>query len=164
MSLYQDSKKSYYNLLAQKLLYNNSPFTIRSKSGVCVTVGKKPNFHHTQFIRWAERTAKILKSESGNIIPIDDSILDNFPPVRPVTCLPAGVKQPLGGQVYWKKKEEEYKILKKTIDEKLELLKEIESKKIIEKEKLKSEIIKPEIIASSSLLPLAVIGYLVLKK
>ncbi len=159
MSLYQDSKKSYYNLLAKKLLDNNSPFTIMSKRGACVTVGKKPNFHHTQFIRWADRTANILKSESGNIIPIDDSILDNFPPVRPATCLPAGVKQPLGGQVYWKKKQEEYKILKKTIDEKLELLKEKEKVEII-----KPEIIKPEIIASSSLVLLAVIGYLVLRK
>jgi len=159
MSLYQDTKKSYYKILAEKLLSNNRNFTVLGlNSGRCFT--PKHTYQYDQFIKWADRTAKKLKNESGNIIQIDNSIFSNFPPTRPTDCLPAGVR--ISKEYYFDKKKNEYYILKEKIDKKLELLKEKEGK---EKQKISIQVNKQEDMKKLSGIGItAILAYFALKK
>jgi hypothetical protein len=169
MTLYEDTKKSYYTILKRKLNENNGKITVYlTNKGSCYS-GNPSKGHqreHATFEKFVTSQNKIL-SVNGNIIPIDESIFNNFPQSKPPTC----VKQGTTGtwdrgsnpnswtrSWYWIEKQGDYNRIKTEIDLKLSLLKLQENKKI-SLSKSSSENI-PIIVGGVSLLPLIVVGLL----
>jgi hypothetical protein len=152
MTLYEDTKKSYYTILKRKLNEGNGNFQAILKNGGCYS-GNPSKGHqrtHENFKKFVTSQNKIL-SVSGNIIPIDKSVFNNFPQGRPPTC----VKQGTTGtwdrgsnpnewtrNWYWSEKQGDYNRIKTEIDLKLSLLKlqETEEKILADQQKVINQI------------------------
>ena len=85
MSLYQDSKKSYYAILANKVKGGNQSFQVASRTGCRDSRGNGGKVARG-FQNWANTEASKLQNVKGNIISVDESILDGFPKGRPSRC------------------------------------------------------------------------------
>jgi len=151
-TLVRDVRYSYYQLLAKKLLEGNQMFSVaRSNRGDCYTGRASHQTQWNVFKTWANSTAKGLRSYTGNLVPIDTSLLNGFPETRPPMCMPLdkirimldkdgfktndpkeNVVRSNDGNVthdwtrtyYWKAKKRDYYIMKDKIDKKLTLLEE----------------------------------------
>jgi hypothetical protein len=173
MSIVDDTRKSLYAILAKRVKEGNQYFTVlRVNRGGCYS-GKNgsSNKYADKFQVWADKEAEMLRNVSGNIIPVDDSILDGFPEPRPPTCVPLdsvrimldkdgyqtndptkNVVRSTDGNVthdwiraYWfRGKKRDFYLYKEKIDEYVKTLQ------------------KSSIVASSSLIPLAIIAFLLL--
>ena len=180
MTLYEDTKKSYYTILKRKLNEGNGLFQAVFKNGSCYS-GNRSKGHqrtHDNFKKFVTAQNKVL-TVSGNIIPIDESIFNNFPRNRPPTC----VKQCTTGSWdrgsnpcnwtrswYWSEKQSDYNRIKNQIDEKLKVIKQQEDKKlkvIKQQEDKKIQVQEEQIKRSATIIGVAVIGvlgYFLLKK
>lgn len=172
MSLYQDTKKSYYAILANKMLEGNRMFTVQLRKGGCYSGKQAHRTRFTKFETYANREAQKLRSVSGNIIPVDESIFTGFPATPPPTCVPLeatcktgedGIKRcDWTRNWYWDNKEKDYKRIKKEIDEKLAILKEEEEK---QKQKIAIQVKKQEDVKKLSGIGItAILAYVALKK
>jgi len=149
-TLFQDMKYSYYQLLAKRLLQGNEMFSVaRTNRGDCYTGRANHRTVNENFQKWAKQEAAKLKQVKGNLIPIDESLLDGFPEVRPPMCMPLdsirimldkdgfrtndpskNVVRSSDGNVthdwtrayYWKAKKRDYYIYKEKIDKMLQRL------------------------------------------
>ncbi len=176
MSIVDDTRKSLYAILAKRVASGNEHFTVlRVNRGGCYS-GKNgsSNKYADKFQLWADKEAAKLLSVKGNIIPVDDSILDGFPEPRPPNCMPLdsirimldkdgyqtndpekNVVVSSDGNVthdwirtYWfKGKKRDFYLYKEKIDNYVKTLKNS---------------IEPESVAASSLIPLAIIAILLL--
>ena len=181
MSIVDDTRKSLYAILAKKLTNGNEPFQVATKSGCRDSRGRAAATANG-FQNWANQEAEKLLSVKGNIIPVDDSILNGFPPSRPSKCAPLdsirimldkdgyqtfdlskNVVVSNDGNVthdwtrsYWfKGKKRDYYIYKQKIDDHVKILQDSIEPEI---EKLPFTPINPYY----SLIPLAAIGFLLL--
>ena len=177
MTLYEDTKKSYYEILKRKLNEGNQQFSARIKGGRCYS-GNSSKGHqrtHENYEKFVTAQNKVL-AVSGNIIPIDESIFNNFPQKRPPTCVPLGTNVGKGNpnewqrSWYWGEKQSDYNRIKNQIDEKLKVIKQQEDKKlkvIKQQEDKKIQAQEEQIKRSATITGVAVIGvlaYLLLKK
>lgn len=148
-TLFQDMKYSYYQLLAKRLLEGNQMFSVATTKRGCYTGKSSHQAKWKIFEKWANATAKSLRSYTGNLIPIDESLLDGFPETRPPMCMPLdkirimldkdgfetndpskNVVRSNDGNVthdwtrayYWKAKKRDYFIYKEKIDKMLQRL------------------------------------------
>ena len=87
MSIVDDTRKSLYVILAQRVTTGNEYFQVLTKTG-CRDSRGRAGAVADNFQKWANQEAKILRNVSGNIIEVNDSILDNFPLSRPARCMP----------------------------------------------------------------------------
>ncbi len=178
MSIVDDTRKSLYAILAQRLTNGNESFQVATKSGCRDSRGRAETVARN-FQTWADKEANTLTNVKGNIIEIDDSILQGFPAGRPSRCAaldnirimldkdgyqtndPAkNVVRSTDGNVthdwtrsYWfKGKKRDYYIYKQKIDD---YLKTLQDSMIL-------DVPKSSIVATSSLIPLAIIAFLLL--
>jgi hypothetical protein len=160
MSIYEDTKKSYYTILQKKLNEGNSQFSALIKTG-CYS-GNRSKGHqreHENFEKFVILQNKMLLV-NGNIISIDESVFDNFPQKRPPTCVKQCTDVGEGNPCswtrswYWANKRGDYNRIKTEIDEKLKVLKieddkiksVIEEKRILEIKRIEDEIKQQELI------------------
>lgn len=190
-TLFQDTRYSYYQLLAKRLLEGNQMFSVATTKRGCYT-GKSSHRAKWQiFERWANATAKSLRSYTGNLIPIDESLLDGFPETRPPMCMPLDstgvmldkdgfktndpklnvIRSSNGDNLtydwtrawYWKAKKRDYYIYKEKIDKMLQRLQQQ-----IPLTKVTPVITEPTIdnttalTVTSGLVPLGILGILLL--
>jgi hypothetical protein len=152
MSIYDDTKKSYYQILKSKLNEGNGGFSsqlVRNGKYSCYS-GNRSKGHQNAlyaFEKFVKSQNTILDNTKGNIIPIDESVFENFPQGRPPTC----VKQCTTGSWdrgsnpcswtrswYWSEKQSDYNRIKSEIDKKLKVLLD-EENSIIEELRVKRE-------------------------
>jgi hypothetical protein len=113
--LYINTKKSYYTMLKNKLLQGNSMFTVYlTNKGSCYSGKSAHRTVNTNFNKWANTEASTLDVSNGNIINIDESIFEGFPQIRPMDC--AGSYDNWTHPEYWSKKQSDYGLIKKYID------------------------------------------------
>jgi hypothetical protein len=178
MSIVDDTRKSLYAILANRVRTGNEPFQVLTKSGCRDSRGRAGKVADS-FQTWANQEAIKLQDVKGNIIEVDDSILDGFPVARPSRCAPLdsirimldkdgyqtsdpskNVIRSDDGNVthdwtrsYWfKGKKRDFYIYKQKIDD---YVKTLQDSMIL-------DVPKSSIVASSSLIPLAIIGFLLL--
>jgi hypothetical protein len=158
MSIVDDTRKSLYAILAKRLLEGNNQFTARLKNGGCYSGKQSHNVKRVNFETWAKNEALMLESVSGNIIPVDETLLKGFPQPRPSMCVPQGTPARKGDpnewtrSWYWSEKKTDYYIYKQKIDDYVKTL----------QDSMIFDVPKSSIVASSSLIPLAIIGFLLL--
>jgi len=88
MTIVDDTRKSLYAILADRVKNNNQSFQVQDSNGNCRDSRGRGARVASAFQTWANAQATSLLSVKGNIIPIDDSILAGFPPSRPSRCAP----------------------------------------------------------------------------
>jgi len=179
MSIVDDTRKSLYAILAKRVRDGNQSFQVRDSKGNCRDSRGRAAATADSFQTWANQETEKLLSVKGNIIPVDDSILIGFPPSRPSRCMPLdsirimldkdgyqtfdpekNVIRSTDGNVthdwtrsYWfKGKKRDYYIYKQKIDNYVKTL----------QDSIEPEIVKSSFIGTSSLIPLAIIGILLL--
>ena len=171
MSLYEDTKKSYYSALANKLVEGNQMFTVQFRNGGCYSGKTSHRNGFNNFDKFATSEAQKLKSVSGNIVAIDESVFDGFPKVRPPTCVPLEATCKIINGIktcdwtrnwYWAEKKEDYARIKKEIDDKLLVLKQQEEQKV---KKIAIEVKKQEDVKKLSGIGItAILAFIALKK
>jgi hypothetical protein len=136
-SIYNDSRKSYYTILKNKLLQDNGMFTVFLTTTQSCYSGK--DAHRTRndnFKKWATQEAEWLESQimaGASIISVDESIFNNFPQERPANCTPELTNWT--HPEYWDKKQSDYLVIKAFINKKLEPLRvEYEKELLIEEQ------------------------------
>ena len=179
MSIVDDTRKSLYAILADRVKTGNQSFQVLTKSG-CRDSRGRAGAVASGFQTWANEEAAKLQNVKGNIIPVDDSILDGFPAARPSRCAPLdsirimldkdgyqtrdpskNVIRSDDGNVthdwtrsYWfKGKKRDFGIYKQKIDDYLKTI-----------PVPAAAVVPAEIVATSSLIPLGIITYLVFTK
>tara|TARA_R110000824_G_scaffold205038_1_gene389792 strand:+ start:68 stop:679 length:612 start_codon:yes stop_codon:yes gene_type:complete len=130
MTLYQDTKKSYYDILANKVSHGNEKFTVKRSNGSCYSGSSdKHQWSHTTFIKLVNSEIPQLRNVEGNIIKVDESIFLGFPQSRPANCMSQDQVIKETGSAdwtrgfYWRNKQDEYLRIKNEIDLKLDLIK-----------------------------------------
>jgi hypothetical protein len=186
MTLYEDTRKSYYEILRRKLNEGNQAFSVATKKMGCYygTVAKRHQMVLWAFEDFITSQNKIL-SVNGNIIPIDESVFNNFPKPRPPQCQSldsirimlddrgfqtfdkeknvvvsddGNVTHDWMRSYYWNEKKHMYLKIKEEIDLKLSLLKSQEIQEISLTRSDDKDI--PVIVGSVGILSLVVIGLL----
>jgi len=178
MSIVDDTRKSLYAILAQRVTTGNQSFQVQDSKGNCRDSRGRAGQVANGFQNWANQEAEMLRNVKGNIIEVDDSILVGFPPSRPSRCMPLdsirimldkngyqtfdpakNVIRSSDGNVthdwtrsYWfKGKKRDYYIYKQKIDDYLKTI-----------QVPAAAVVPAEIVATSSLIPLIIIGILLL--
>ena len=89
MTLYNDTRYSYYTILKRKLNQGNEMFTVLISKGRCYSGNASKGHLHTlrEFEKFVNQQNEILNVD-GNTISVDESIFDNFPQSRLFMCVP----------------------------------------------------------------------------
>tara|TARA_R110002020_G_scaffold281281_1_gene496987 strand:+ start:19 stop:576 length:558 start_codon:yes stop_codon:yes gene_type:complete len=178
MSIVDNTRKSLYAILAERVTTGNQGFQVLTSSGCRDSRGRASRVA-SGFQTWANQQSQELLSVKGNIIEVDNSILNGFPAGRPDRCAPLddirimldkdgyetgdpakNVVRSEDGNVthdwtrsYWfKGKKRDYYIYKQKIDNYVKTL----------QDPIILDVPKSSIVASSSLIPLAIIAFLLL--
>jgi len=141
MTLYQDTRSSYYTVLLEKLNQDNEKFTMKPEwhRDRCYIGEDDKHWSQIRFIPFVEsETARLSGYLTGKTVEIDESIFIGFPQKRPAQCMLQDdiLKQEghgsWGRNFYFDKKRNDYNRIKKEIDLILLPLKEKEEQEIIQ--------------------------------